>query len=139
MFYPFPSYEYSIMWGDGMSEIKRNEIIYEEGWREASPIMEDNIPLDEAAASTVQPQEDQEKSRPLLITIQLALSLLAALVLFLLKAMDSEGYYNFMDYYHEELQKPVVSQEIFHAADALFEQNPVTMQATPDETAHSED
>ena len=127
------------MWGDGMSEFKRNEIVYEEGWREASPIMEEETPLDEAPVQPQRPREDNEKSRPLLITIQLVLSLLAALVLFLLKAMDSEGYYNFMDYYREELQKPVVSQEIFHAADALLEQNPVTVQATPDETAHSED
>lgn len=126
------------MWGDGMSDFKRNEIIYEEGWRDASPPAVEETPLDEAPESSERPGEKQDKSRPLLITIQLALSLLAALVLFLLKAMDSEGYYNFMDYYHEELQKPVVSQEIFHAADALFEQDPVTVQATPDETAHSE-
>ena len=121
-----------------MSEFKRNEIIYEEGWREASPIMEEETPLDEAPAPVERPQQENEKSKPLLITIQLVLSLLAALVLFLLKAMDSEGYYNFMDYYREELQKPVVSQEIFRAADALLEQNPVTVQATPDETAHSD-
>ena len=104
------------MWGDGMSEFKRNEIIYEEGWRDASPPAVEETPLDEAPESSERPGEEQDKSRPLLITIQLALSLLAALVLFLLKAMDNEGYYNFMDYYHEELQKPVVSQEIFHAA-----------------------
>ena len=139
MFYPLTTYAYSIMWGDGMSEFKRNEIVYEEGWREASPIMEEETPLDEASAPAERPQDQSDKSRPLLITLQLVLSLLAALVLFLLKAMDSEGYYNFMDYYREELQKPVVSQEIFHAADALLEQNPVTVQATPDETAHSED
>ena len=126
------------MWGEDMSEFKRNEIIYEEGWRESSPITEKETPLDEAPAPVERPQQEKEKSKPLLITIQLVLSLLAALVLFLLKAMDSEGYYNFMDYYREELQKPVVSQEIFHAADALFEQDPVTVQATPDETAHSE-
>lgn len=126
------------MWGEDMSETKRNEIIYDEGWREASPIMEEETPLDEAPVQAERPREENEKSRPLLITIQLVLSLLAALVLFLLKAMDSEGYYNFMDYYREELQKPVVSEEIFHSADALFEQDPVTVQATPDETAHSE-
>ena len=126
------------MWGDGMSEFNRNEIIYEEGWRDASPPAVEETPLDEAPESSERPGEEQDKSRPLLITIQLALSLVAALVLFLLKAMDSEGYYNFMDYYHEELQKPVVSEEIFRSADALFEQDPVTVQATPDETAHSE-
>ena len=121
-----------------MSEFKRNEIIYEEGWREASPPAVEETPLDEAPVQPQRPREEKEKSRPLLITIQLVLSLLAALVLFLLKAMDSEGYYSFMDYYHEELQKPVVSEEIFRSADALFEQDPVTVQATPDETAHSE-
>lgn len=128
------------IWGDVMSEIKRNEIVYEEGWREAAPAVDAEVetPLDEAQSAPDQPKDDAERSRPLLITIQLTLSLLAALVLFLLKAMDSEGYYNFMDYYHEELQKPVVSQEVFSAADELFELTPVTVEATPDETADSE-
>ena len=121
-----------------MSEMKHNEIGYEEGWREASPTVVEETPLDEAPVRAERPRDEKEKSRPLLITIQLVLSLLAALVLFLLKAMDSEGYYSFMDYYREELQKPVVSEEIFRSADALFEQDPVTIQATPDETAHSE-
>lgn len=128
------------IWGDVMSEIKHNEIIYEEGWREAAPAVDAEVetPLDEAKPASDQPKDDTERSRPLLITIQLVLSLLAALVLFLLKAMDSEGYYNFMDYYHEELQKPVISQEVFSAADELFEQNAVTVEATPDEAADSE-
>lgn len=126
-----------------MSEIKRNEIIYEEGWREASPLVKaegkEETPLDESPPLGDRPPEEPDRSRPLLISIQLILCLLAALALFLLKAMDSEGYYNFMDYYREELQKPVVSQEIFNAADGLFERDPVTIQATPDETAVSED
>ena len=128
------------IWCDVMSEIKHNEIIYEEGWREAAPTVhtDEETPIDEAQPFPDQPKDDPDRSRPLLISIQLALSLLAALILFLLKAMDSEGYYNFMDYYREELQKPVVSQEIFSAADELFEQNAVTIQATPDETANSE-
>lgn len=121
-----------------MSEIKHNEIIYEEGWREASPPVNEETQIDEAQPSPDQPKDETDRSRPLLISIQLVLCLLAALVLFLLKAMDSEGYYNFMDYYREELQKPVISQEVFNAADALFEQDPVTVQATPDETADSE-
>ena len=124
-----------------MSEFKRNEIIYEEGWREASPPAVEETPLDEAPVQAERPREENEKSRPLLITIQLVLSLLAALVLFLLKAMDSEGYYSFIDYYHEELQKPVVSEEVFRKADIgkLIAENPVEVQATPDEDAHRED
>ena len=124
-----------------MSDIKRNEIVYEEGWRETAPIVNETVPIDEAQPDPVIEQTEREDSKPLLITIQLVLCLLAALVLFLLKAMDSEGYYSFIDYYHEELQKPVVSEEVFRKADIgkLIAENPVEVQATPDEAAHRED
>ncbi len=124
-----------------MSDIKRNEIVYEEGWRETAPVVNETVPIDEAQPDPVIEQTEREDSKPLLITIQLVLCLLAALVLFLLKAMDSEGYYSFIDYYHEELQKPVVSEEVFRKADIgkLIAENPVEVQATPDEAAHRED
>lgn len=124
-----------------MSDIKRNEIVYEEGWRETAPVVNEPVPIDEAQPDPVIEQTEREDSKPLLITIQLVLCLLAALVLFLLKAMDSEGYYSFIDYYHEELQKPVVSEEVFRKADIgkLIAENPVEVQATPDEAAHRED
>ncbi len=83
-----------------MSEIKRNEIIYEEGWREnAVTRIGEDAPEDEADAELVQ----TGSGRPLLICIQFVLCLLAALVLFLLKAMGSEYYDAFSDSYHEEL------------------------------------
>lgn len=124
-----------------MSDIKRNEIVYEEGWRETAPVVNEPVPIDEAQPDPVIEQKERESGKPLLITIQLVLCLLAALVLFLLKAMDSEGYYSFIDYYHEELQKPVVSEEVFRKADIgkLIAENPVEVQATPDEAAHRED
>ena len=124
-----------------MSDIKRNEIVYEEGWRETAPVVNEPVPIDEAQPDPVIEQTEREDGKPLLITIQLVLCLLAALVLFLLKAMDSEGYYSFIDYYHEELQKPVVSEEVFLKADIgkLIAENPVEVQATPDEDAHRED
>ena len=113
-----------------MSEIKRNEIIYEEGWRDSSihPDIEDD---------NVEPPEDTgaqpEFGKPLLISIQLIVCLLIALVLFLLKTMSS-GYYDaFMDYYHEELEKPVVSRGTFDTYDLsrLFPEEQV--KATADE------
>ena len=124
-----------------MSDIKRNEIVYEEGWRETAPVVNETVPIDEAQPDPVIEQTEREDGKPLLITIQLVLCLLAALVLFLLKAMDSEGYYSFIEYYHEELQKPVVSEEVFRKADIgkLIAENPVEVQATPDEAAHRED
>ena len=117
-----------------MSEIRHSEIVYEEGWRDAAPVAQTEIPLDEMPGDQ-KPYEPQEGSKPLLITIQLVLSLLAALILFLLKAMDSVGYHDFMAYYHEELSKPIVSQGVFEALDLqeLFTQNSVTVNSTPDE------
>lgn len=122
-----------------MSEIKRNEIIYEEGWRESSPTAVPDTPLDEVSPESTEIPNDAERGKPLLISLRLILCLAAALVLFLLKAMDSEGYHEFMELYREELQKPIVSQEVFEAADVtkLFAHNNVTVQATPDETADS--
>ena len=129
-----------------MSEIQHSEIIYEEGWRESAPLIKQitpgNPPEEEPAEGFGQQGEKPaHESKPLLITIQLVLCLLAALVLFLLKAMDSEGYYSFIEFYHEELQKSVVSQEVFSSADVgrLFSERSVEIRATPDEAAHRED
>ena len=113
-----------------MSEIKRNEIIYEEGWRDNSvhPDIKDDV--DEAAESI---EKKPESGKPLLISIQLILCLLAALVLFLLKTMGSEYFDAFMDFYHEELEKPIVSRGTFDTYDLsrLFPDEQT--QATADE------
>ena len=110
-----------------MSEIQRSEIVYEEGWRESAPVMNDDTPVDEKQPEPKEPTEDIERSKPLLISLQLILCLAAALI------------HEFMELYREELQKPIVSQEVFEAADVtkLFVSDNVTVQATPDETAHS--
>lgn len=116
-----------------MSELRRNEIVYEEGWHDAAPAADvEEKPVDEQEP---QPEERREGSKPLLITIQLVLCLLLALALFLLKTMDSAVYRDFMSYYREELQKPIVSRGVFDDADLgrLFGGTDVTVQATPDE------
>ena len=95
-----------------MSDIERNEIIYEEGWRDSSPAPADEPPVDEAPAVEERPGT---QSFPLLISIQLALCVLAAVALFILKAMDSTLYHEIMTYYRTEMNKPVISQEYFEA------------------------
>ena len=95
-----------------MSEIKRNEIIYDEGWRESSPAPEEKIPVDEQPA----PQAAQERgSFPLLISIQLCLCILAGALVFVLRAMDSDIYHELMTAYRVEMNKPLISRELFGA------------------------
>ncbi len=117
-----------------MSEIRRDEIIYEEGWRDnhadATP-----EPAEETEEKSPAPESREEQSRPLLTILQLVLCMAAALVLFLLKAMDSGAYHSFMRAYQEEMSKPVISQEVFDAIDwnSIFGGKQVTVTATPDE------
>lgn len=136
------------VWGERMSEVKRDEIVYEEGWHESAPVIQDDAPHDASEETPVDEapllpdkQDKTAASPPLLLSIQLVLCLLAALVLFLLKAMDSDGYHRFMTFYHEEEQKPLIARDVFNAVDlgALFSENAVTVEATPDETAPVQD
>ena len=120
-----------------MSDIHRDEIIYEEGWRESAPAQEpQELPVDEAAEK---PMDKPHESKPLLLIIQLALCLALVLALFLLKSMDSDIYHDFMDHYRDELSKPVVSQGVFDSVDIgrLFGEGAVTVKATPDEAEDS--
>ena len=115
-----------------MSETRRDEIIYEEGWREAEPPPEETVPVDEAQ---LQAKEPEPAAKPLLISIQLVLCLIAALVLFVLKAMDSEAYRSFMTAYRTQMARPVISQEFFDALDVsrLLSESAVTVRSSPDE------
>ena len=104
-----------------MSDFERDEIIYEEGWRDNRTDIDigtpaEEVPVDEAAAG------DAEASKgpiPLLISIQLGLFLVTVLVILLLKAMDSAAYHEIMSYYKVEMNKPVISQELFESIDLI--------------------
>ena len=111
----------------------RNEIIYEEGWRGRAPVPEEEPPSESAPAGEAAPADGH--SLPLLISIQLALCAAAAAVLFIMKVMDSEAYHSFMTAYRVEMNKPVISQELFEALDIrkLTGGDGVTVKASPDE------
>lgn len=114
-----------------MSGFERDQIIYEEGWRDNAPIGGDDPPADE-----IPPRQEPGKdgSKPLLITIQLIVCITAALVLFLLKAMDSRAYHSFMTWYRVEMSRPVISQEFFeNAGPRLSTPDEVTVRESPDE------
>ena len=119
-----------------MSEIRQSEIIYEEGWRQNTPVPVEP-PADEKPLDEQPPQQKAPEARPLLTVIRLILCLAAALTLFLLKTMGSGVYDAFIQYYREELQKPLISQGVFDAADVsrLFSESPIAVQSTPDEAA----
>lgn len=129
-----------------MSVIRRDEIVYEDGWRDAKDADAVDEPADEAVdESTDKQQHDKPAkavpSKPLLTVLQLTVCTLSALVLFILNAMDSGAYHSFKQAYSDEMSKPVISQKFFDAVDwnALFGGSQTTVTATPDEIPLPED
>ena len=122
-----------------MSDFERNEIIYEEGWRTREPLTADPLPGEGAEAVPEPDAETSAKkraaSKPLLISIQLIVCAVAALVLFLLKTMDSPAYHSFMIWYRTEMNRPLISQTFFEALDVsrLASADEVRVEASPDE------
>ena len=119
-----------------MSEIRRDEIVYEEGWRDTQPDgFTEEPPEEHPEENQTGKRKKDAAPRPLLTVLQLILCMSAALVLFILKAMDSGAFHDFMSAYHDEMSKPVISQKVFDAVDwnALFGGGHVTVTATPDE------
>ena len=117
-----------------MNEEKReamhSEIIYEEGWRGREPETDDVPPVDETA-----PDSSRRGSFPLLITIRLILCLIGAAVLFVMRAMDSDAYHGFMSVYKAEMNKPLISQELFRSLGpaGLASRDEVSVRASTDE------
>lgn len=116
-------------------EQRKNEIIYDEGFHSVSKRIEktdeaEPVPVDE------QPRRDRaEHPKPLLITLQLALCLLLALSLFLLKSSGSSLYTRFKDWYDGEMQKTLITQSAFDTSklEEFF------LPATADEAAPETD
>lgn len=101
---------------------RKNEIIYDEGFHSVSKKLEKPDELEPIPVDEQKPAEKTERTKPLLITIQLVLCLLLALSLFLLKTTGSALYDEFRAWYDDEMQKTLISQSVFDDAvpDRLF-------------------
>lgn len=115
-----------------MSEFERSEIIYEEGWRGKKPVAGEADAQGESAPAEV---PSAPPSKPLLISIQLILCAVAALALFILKAMDSPAYHGFMTRYRTQMNRPLISREFFEgsASPLSASADEVSVEASADE------
>lgn len=112
-----------------MSESERNEIIYEEGWRRKAP--DDREPAEKETPPDPPPAAGP---RPLLISIRLVLCAAAALVLFLLRTMDSPAYHGFMAWYRDGMSRTLIGREFFGSDNSGLPAtaDEVTVTASPD-------
>ena len=116
-----------------MSEIKRSEIIYEEGWRDAAKSGAEPTP--EQPGTVAEPQSKGSGPTPLLMMIQLAVCVIAAAALSVLRAMDSDIYHSVMTAYRVEMNKPLISRELF---DSPFASMPTQADVTVTEASADE-
>lgn len=120
-----------------MNEIKRSEIIYEEGWRENTSDFSADSGTPEDELPPMSEPESEKESKLLLVTVQLIICIILALAVLLLKVTNSALYRGFMDYFNDELKKPVISQGVFSTIDESLFKNQA--HASYDEAAPGQD
>ena len=106
-----------------MSEYRKDEIIYDEDWLRVDTPLEREYPAQSVADSEVPAEQRNtrklrpKRTFPALITIQLVICLVIAFAVFMLKAMNSDVYHQFCDWYNEQMQYTLVSGDTFESID----------------------
>lgn len=106
-----------------MSDYRKDEIIYDEDWLRVDTPLEREYPAqseeysDPATDNRSVNKPARKRSFPALITIQLVLCIVVAFIVFMLKAMNCDIYHQFCDWYNEQMQYTLVSDETFENVD----------------------
>lgn len=106
-----------------MDDFRKDEILYDEDWlRIDTPVIVDkaseNTQSEVTDSNKTQNRKEKKKrSFPALITIQLVICLILAFFVFMLKAMNSQTYKDFCDWYNDMMQDTVLSNSTFEDID----------------------
>lgn len=124
-----------------MEEFRKDEITYDEDWQcFDEPVVSEQRPIDNCdVESDKKPENNKPKKMfPALITIQLVVCLIIAFLVFMLKAMNSQTYAQFCDWYNELMSDTLLSNSTFEDIDLsqYFEATTDQVSATNDEIQH---
>lgn len=106
-----------------MDDFRKDEILYDEDWlRIDTPVIVDKASENTQSEltdlnKTQNRKEKKKRSFPALITIQLVICLILAFFVFMLKAMNSQTYKDFCDWYNDMMQDTVLSNSTFEDID----------------------
>ncbi len=106
-----------------MQDNRKDEILYDEDWLSVdTPVFVDES--FEKSDSTESDEKthnrksaEKKRSFPALVTIQLVVCLIIAFAVFMLKAMNSQTYKDFCDWYNEQMQDTLLSNSAFENID----------------------
>ena len=124
-----------------MEEFRKDEITYDEDWQcFDEPVVSEQKQIDNSdVESDKKPENNKPKKLfPALITIQLVVCLIIAFLVFMLKAMNSQTYAQFCDWYNELMSHTLLSNSTFEDIDLsqYFEATTDQVSATNDEIQH---
>ena len=124
-----------------MEEFRKDEITYDEDWQcFDEPVVSEQKQIDNSdVESDKKPENNKPKKLfPALITIQLVMCLIIAFLVFMLKAMNSQTYAQFCDWYNELMSHTLLSNSTFEDIDLsqYFEATTDQVSATNDEIQH---
>lgn len=124
-----------------MEEFRKDEITYDEDWQcFDEPVVSEQKQIDNCdVESDKKPENNKPKKMfPALITIQLVMCLIIAFLVFMLKAMNSQTYAQFCDWYNELMSDTLLSNSTFEDIDLsqYFEATTDQVSATNDEIQH---
>lgn len=124
-----------------MEEFRKDEITYDEDWQcFDEPVVSEQKQIDNSdVESDKKPENNKPKKMfPTLITIQLVMCLIIAFLVFMLKAMNSQTYAQFCDWYNELMSDTLLSNSTFEDIDLsqYFEATTDQVSATNDEIQH---
>ena len=124
-----------------MEEFRKDEITYDEDWQcFDEPVVSEQKQIDNCdVESDKKPENTKPKKMfPALITIQLVVCLVIAFLVFMLKAMNSQTYAQFCDWYNELMSDTLLSNSTFEDIDLsqYFEATTDQVSATNDEIQH---
>ena len=124
-----------------MEEFRKDEITYDEDWQcFDEPVVSEQKQIDNSDVESDKKPENNKPKRlfPALITIQLVMCLIIAFLVFMLKAMNSQTYAQFCDWYNELMSDTLLSNSTFEDIDLsqYFEATTDQVSATNDEIQH---
>ena len=126
-----------------MSDRRKDEIIYEEGWQsyDADNFEEIDLSSDDDISDELTLQNDEiiEKKKPKktvvsLITIQLIISIILAFLVFMFKSINGDTYRTIKNWYTDSMKNTLVPDKTFEDIDLSGYTD-----STPDESVATKD
>ena len=122
-------------WGDILNDDRKDTIIYDDDFKTTEKVVVRHRD-DEDDGALLSEEERKIKTPPknLLVIMQLAVCLIIATAVFLLKTTDCEFYRNFVKWYNGEQEKTLISSQQIESIDL----NKLLFTATSDSATKDE-